>query len=255
MKFLNPTTGPAFFLFFIFIISFSSAHEVTLNIRNKCRFPIWPAAAPNAGHPIIAEGGGFYLPSGQTHRITAPWDWNGRIWGRTSCNFTSKSTCETGDCDGKLACNSTIGKPPVTLLELSLQQRNPNFYDVSLVDGYNLPISVTNKEMTPKCSIGGCTKSLINSCPPELQVVNKDGGVVACKSGCLAFDLDNFCCRNKYGSPEKCKPSVYSKMFKEACPAYFSYAFDSPSPLVTCAAKEYFITFCPSSSVALDQSM
>ncbi|WCJ20850.1 Pathogenesis-related thaumatin superfamily protein [Euphorbia peplus] len=247
-----------FFHFFFFINFFSSgslAHEVTLHIRNKCSFPIWPATAPNTGHPVIAEGG-FYLPSGQTQHIVAPWDWSGRIWARTCCNFNHSATsnwqpaCETGDCDGRLACNGLIGKPPVTLIELALQPNKPNFYDVSLVDGYNLPVSVTDKQMSPKCSIRGCEKSLIHSCPPELQVVDKDGEVVACKSACLAFNLDSFCCRNEYGSPGKCKASVYSKMFKQACPAYFSYAFDSPSPLISCAGKEYFITFCPSSWAA-----
>lgn len=83
------------------------------------------------------------------------------------------------------------------------------------------------------------------SCPLELQVVNGKGEVVACKSACLAFNLDSFCCRNKYGTPQKCKPSVYSKMFKDACPSYVSYAFDQPSPLVSCPADEFVITFCP----------
>ena len=68
---------------------------------------------------------------------------------------------------------------------------------------------------------------------------------MACKSACLAFDNDKFCCRNQYGSPGKCKPSVYSKIFKDACPNYFSYAFDTPTPLVSCASSEFIITFCP----------
>jgi hypothetical protein len=82
-------------------------------------------------------------------------------------------------------------------------------------------------------------------CPRELEVLNSNGEVVACKSACLAFDLDNFCCRNDYGSPKKCRPNVYSKIFKDACPNYFSYAFDTPTPLVSCGSLEYIITFCP----------
>ncbi|EEF44982.1 Protein P21, putative [Ricinus communis] len=243
----------AFFLSFILHSLLSGpalAHQITFYVHNKCPFPIWPATASNTGHPIIA-GGGFYLPSGQTQRIDAPWDWNGRIWARTGCNFNSnwQSACETGDCDGRLACNGLIGTPPATLVQVSLQadKTKPNFYDVSLVDGYNLPVLVTNKQLSPKCTIGGCSKSLIRSCPHELQVVNNNGEVVACKSACLAFNLDTFCCRNDHGSPDKCKPNVYSNIFKDACPNYYSYAFDSPPPLVNCASKEYVITFCPSS--------
>lgn len=140
----------------------------------------------------------------------------------------------TGDCDGQLACRGLIGKPPVTLIRLSLQQTKPHFYDVSLIYGYNIPVSVTIRQMTPKCTIEGCSKSLLRSCPADLQVVNDSGEVVACKSGCLAINTDSDCCRNEYESPEKCKPSSYSKIFKEACPSYHSYAFDSAAPLANC---------------------
>ncbi|XP_061345325.1 pathogenesis-related thaumatin-like protein 3.5 [Gastrolobium bilobum] len=226
------------------------AHQVTFYVQNKCPFPIWPATAPNNGQPVIA-GGGFYLAPGQTQRIVAPWSWSGRIWARTGCNFASnwKPACETGDCDGRLACNGLIGTPPVTLVEVSLQgdKGKPNFYDVSLVDGYNIPVSVTPKIINPTCSkIQGCLKDLKSLCPHELEVLNNKGEVVACSSACLAFDNDKFCCRNEYGSPEKCKANVYSKIFKEVCPNYFSYAFDTPSPLRTCGSLEYIVTFCPS---------
>ncbi|XP_050224223.1 thaumatin-like protein [Mercurialis annua] len=243
----------AFFLILILHSSLSGpalAHQVTFYLHNKCPFPVWPATASNTGHPVIARGG-FYLPSGKIQRVDAPWDWTGRIWARTGCNFNSnwQPACETGDCDGRLECNGLIGTPPATLVQISLQadKRQPNFYDISLVDGYNIPISITNKQLSPKCTINGCLKSLLKSCPYELQVVNDNGDVVACKSGCLAFNSDSFCCRNEYGTPQKCKPNVYSKIFKDACPNYYSYAFDSPSPLVNCASNEYVITFCPSS--------
>lgn len=218
-------------------------------MNNKCPFPIWPAAAPNRGHPVIADGG-FYLPPGQRHKFPAPSDWSGRIWARTGCNFssTSKKPCETGDCDSKLMCNGSIGLPPVTLVEVSLvaDKSKPSFYDVSLVDGYNLPVLVSTKPYSAKCTINGCLKKLNDLCPDELQVLNGKGEIVACKSACLAFNLDKFCCRNAYGNPSKCKPSLYSKIFKDACPDYYSYAFDSPNPLKTCASDDYVITFCPS---------
>lgn len=225
---------------------------VSFHISNKCPFPIWPAVAPNAGHPVIADGG-FFLPSGQAKQVQGPATWNGRFWARTGCNFTSgtgsKPACDTGDCQSLLSCNGTIGLPPVTLVEVSLEEGKPSFYDASLVDGYNLPVSVwTRGPADPKCLIKGCARSVNALCPPELQVLDREGGgsVVACRSACLAFDLDVFCCRNSYGSPDKCRPSVYSKMFKEACPSYFSYAYDTPPPLVNCHSKDYVITFCPS---------
>ncbi|XP_018482358.2 thaumatin-like protein [Raphanus sativus] len=226
-----------------------TCHEVTFYVQNKCPFPIWPAVAPNSGHSVLASGG-FYLPCGNTRRIDVPWGWNGRIWARTGCDFTSNwnQACETGDCDGRLECNGLIGKPPATLIEIAVQadKSKLNFFDVSLVDGYNLPVTVTSKPMSSKCTIFGCHRDLKTTCPEELQVVNKEGRVVACKSACLAFDNDRFCCRNAYGTPEKCKRTTYSMLFKEACPSYYSYAYDTPPPLVSCSAKEYIITFCPS---------
>ncbi|URE32684.1 Thaumatin family [Musa troglodytarum] len=236
----------------IFIISggLVNGQMVTFHLSNKCPFPVWPAAAPIAGHPVIADGG-FLLPPNQTKRVHAPPTWNGRFWGRTGCDFTttSKPACQTGDCQGLLSCNGTIGTPPATLVEVALQedQSKPSFYDVSVVDGYNLPIAVSTKPAYRKCWIGGCTKSINSVCPQELQVLDHSGAaVVACKSACLAFDLDVFCCRNSYGKPETCKPSMYSAMFKDACPSYFSYAYDAPPPLMNCYSREYVIIFCPS---------
>ncbi|GAA0150620.1 hypothetical protein LIER_37147 [Lithospermum erythrorhizon] len=245
------TLTSAFLLLVLQFLSFENikVQACTFYVHNKCSFPIWPATASNQGHPVIANGG-FYLPSGKLHTVKAPGDWGGRFWARTGCNFNSihKPGCETGDCGGgRLECNGTIGLPPATLVEFSLQidKNKPNFYDVSLVDGYNLPVSVTTKSSSTKCSIKGCLQDLKSRCPQELHVLNAKGEVVACKSACMAFNLDSFCCRGEFGSPDKCKPSLYSKMFKHACPSYFSYAYDSSNPLVACSSDDYIITFCP----------
>ncbi|XP_027154245.1 thaumatin-like protein [Coffea eugenioides] len=221
----------------------------TFYVSNKCPFPIWPATAPNQGFPVVANGG-FYLPSGRLRKFQAPGDWSGRIWARTGCNFDYSNdgrACETGDCNGRLECAGAIGVPPVTLVEFTLQvdKRQPSFYDVSTVDGYNLPVSVTPYPTAPKCYIGGCFSDIKKECPRELAVLNELGQVVACKSACLAFNEDRFCCRKKYGSPATCKPDVYSRFFKAECPYYFSKPFDTPSPLVNCPADQYIITFCP----------
>ncbi|ONK76434.1 uncharacterized protein A4U43_C03F27850 [Asparagus officinalis] len=232
-------------------------HFVTLQIVNKCPFPIWPATAPNAGHPVIASGG-FFLPSGQAKVIQAPATWSGRLWARTDCNFRSNfnCACKTGDCQGLLSCNGAIGLPPATLVEVSLQEGKPSFYDISIVDGYNLPISVSTKPFDSKCLIKGCIKDINALCPQELQLLDEDdNAVIACKSACLAFNLDVFCCRNEYGKPESCRPSLYSDMFKDACPSYVSYAYDSPPPLVSCSCKDFVVTFCPSSKWGSDLSM
>ncbi|RLN40723.1 uncharacterized protein C2845_PM01G42950 [Panicum miliaceum] len=239
------------------LLSFVAAGSVVLaegivfHVANRCPFPVWPASAPNTGHPVLA-GGGFLVPPGKSRRVVAPVTWNGRFWARTGCNFTANggvgaaAACLTGDCEGRLACNGSVGAPPATLVE-----------DVSLVDGYNLPVSVsavpgTGAADPSKCAIAGCARDVNAACPPELQVTAATAGggakaaVVACKSACLAFGLDAFCCRGAYATPAACRGSVYSRLFKDACPAYYSYAYDTTATTASgCRAREYVITFCP----------
>jgi len=236
-----------------------AADAIVFHVANKCPFPVWPASAPNTGHPVLA-GGGFYVPPGKSRRVDAPATWNGRFWARTGCNFTANggvgaTGCLTGDCEGRLACNGSVGAPPATLVEVSLHAKGSS-YDVSLVDGYNLPVAVsaTGTGADPnKCAIAGCAKNVNAVCPPELQVTATGGGggggktVVACKSACLAFGLDAFCCRGAYATPATCRGTVYSRLFKDACPAYYSYAYDTTAATASgCYAQEYVITFCPS---------
>ncbi|KAL6641207.1 hypothetical protein ACP70R_019388 [Stipagrostis hirtigluma subsp. patula] len=239
------------------------AEGIVFHVANRCPFPVWPASAPNTGHPVLAAGG-FFLPPGRARRVLAPATWNGRFWARTGCNFTGSggrgataAACVTGDCGGRLACNGSAGAPPATLVEVDLREdrtKGGSSYDVSLVDGYNLPVAVSTKPSTaggPKCAIAGCAKDVNALCPPELQVTAGAGAnktaVVACKSACLAFGLDAFCCRGAYATPAACRGSVYSRLFKDACPAYYSYAYDTTAATASgCYAQEYVITFCPS---------
>ena len=61
--------------------------------------------------------------------------------------------------------------------------------------------------------------------------------VVACKSACSAFNSSRYCCTGSFGSPQSCKPTAYSKIFKAACPKAYSYAYDDPTSIATCIDK------------------
>lgn len=74
------------------------------------------------------------------------------------------------------------------------------------------------------------------------------GVVVACKSACEAFGLDQYCCSGNFANPTTCRPSFYSTIFKRACPRAYSYAFDDGTSTFTCKAYEYAIVFCPATS-------
>jgi len=76
--------------------------------------------------------------------------------------------------------------------------------------------------------------------------VKSNGKVISCRSACDVFDRDEYCCRGVYGNPVVCQPTYYSKIFKQACPTAYSYAYDDPTSIMTCTASDYVISFCSS---------
>ncbi|MGI4329182.1 thaumatin family protein, partial [Klebsiella pneumoniae] len=56
------------------------------------------------------------------------------------------------------------------------------------------------------------------------------------------------------GTPDTCKPSSYSELFKSACPHAYSYAYDDKTSTFTCAGADYHITFCPPPSTSQKSS-
>ncbi|GAU12268.1 hypothetical protein TSUD_02350 [Trifolium subterraneum] len=164
---------------------------------------------------------------------------------------TGKFSCVTGDCgSGKVECSGNGAAPPATLAEFTLDGSGGlDFFDVSLVDGYNVPMMVAPQGGSgEKCTTTGCIDDLNGACPSELRVMSVDGKEgVACKSACEAFNSPEYCCSGAYGTPDTCKPSSYSELFKNACPRAYSYAYDDKTSTFTCAnAVDYTITFCSS---------
>ncbi|KAK4860094.1 hypothetical protein QYF36_017273 [Acer negundo] len=228
---------------FILIVIFSSGPRISESARvftmiNSCKETVWPGITPGDNF----NGGGFPLQSGQSIVFKAPVGWSGRIWGRTGCNFDKNGvgTCQTGRCGSALQCKAS-GETPATLAEFTLATLD--FYDVSLVDGFNLPMTVTPLNGKGNCSIAGCDGDLRLNCPAELSLKSK-GKTIACRSACDVFNTDEYCCRGIHGNPSTCKPTFYSKKFKEVCPTSYSYAYDDPSSIFTCSGTDYVITFC-----------
>lgn len=230
----------------------SSVLAATLALFNKCPETVWPGIQPGAGHPVLARGG-LELRPGQATSLRLPAGWSGRVWGRQGCQFnaaTGTGKCATGDCGGQLYCNGIGGATPATLAEITLSQSATaqDFYDVSLVDGYNLPISMTPFHSSEKCVTAGCISDLNKMCPAGMAVRDGAAGnrVVACKSACAAFGAQQYCCTGSFGGPQQCKPTSYSRLFKTACPKAYSYAYDDPSSILTCSSgASYIVTFCP----------
>ncbi|GMH25168.1 hypothetical protein Nepgr_027011 [Nepenthes gracilis] len=227
------------------LLNLEGISATTFTFVNKCEYTVWPGIQAGAGSPNL-DSTGFELTTGSSSSFQAPAGWSGRFWGRTGCNFdqSGHGSCATADCgSGQIECNGAGADPPATLAEFTLNGADgKDFYDVSLVDGYNLPMIVEANGESGACASTGCVVDINQRCPAELRA--GEGG--ACKSACQAFGSPEYCCSGAYNSPAACKPSVYSMMFKSACPRSYSYAYDDATSTFTCSAADYTIIFCPS---------
>ncbi|KAL6654465.1 hypothetical protein ACP70R_007930 [Stipagrostis hirtigluma subsp. patula] len=223
----------------------ASGKGIQLIVVNNCNESVWPGLLGTAGHPT-PEYGGFHLAPGDEAAFEVPLGWSGRVWPRRGCTFDARGRggCATGDCAGLLRCSGRAGAPPATVVEMTLgTARSPlHFYDVSLVDGFNAPASVTPVGGGAGCGVGGCGADLNACCPSALEVRDAEGRVAGCRSACRAMGGDRYCCTGEYASPERCKPS---RVFKAVCPKAYSYAYDDATSLNRCKASRYLITFCP----------
>ncbi|GAV88401.1 Thaumatin domain-containing protein [Cephalotus follicularis] len=229
----------------LLLVTYKGVLGATFSFVNRCEYTVWPGILANAGSPSL-DTTGFELPTSTSRSFLAPTGWSGRFWGRTGCTFdgSGSGSCVTADCgSGQMECNGLGAAPPATLAEFTLGSGGQDFYDVSLVDGYNLPMTVEGSGGTGQCESTGCSADLNRQCPSELRVGEGD----ACKSACEAFGSPEYCCSGAFNTPATCRPSVYSEMFKSACPRSYSYAYDDATSTFTCTGADYTVTFCPSS--------
>ncbi|CRG89361.1 Pathogenesis-related protein 5 [Talaromyces islandicus] len=129
------------------MLATADASNRPMRITNLCPSDIYPAIQTQAG--TGPPSGGYYARPGNTTTFDVSADWQGRIWGRTNCSFNANGlslnasgpACLTGDCGGLLDCKGT--GQPASLAEFTLSTNmGLSFYDISLVDGYNLPIGI-----------------------------------------------------------------------------------------------------------------
>ena len=148
---------------------------------------------------------------------------------------------------------------------------------VSVVDGFNLPMTVDNNQ---GCGVPSCPVDLNPNCPAALAgPKDSSGKVVGCKSACVAGlgDPANSpnCCTGSHNTAKTCPPSGVqnysyfsaspplpssshkvrsaddvSAFTEKSCKNSYAYAYDESSgtALWTCDSKlrsDYTITFCP----------
>ncbi|KAJ3002179.1 hypothetical protein NUW54_g5986 [Trametes sanguinea] len=246
-------------VFALVIAGFASgAAARTFTVYNQCPFTIWPAIFTdlNVGSATPDQPTGWQQDAYQTVSFFVPDNWKaGRIWARRDCNFAvnpGPNSCLDGGCNGGLECDphTGTGVPPATLAEFTLGTNGAqDSYDVSLVDGYNLPVRISNNQ---GCHVADCPVDLGPNCPAPLKgPFDSTGFPVGCKSACeagLGDPVNNpNCCTGIYNNPGTCTPSgvEYYSYFKSNCPNAYAYAYDDPTSLFHCSNADYTITFCP----------
>ncbi|CAO3631590.1 unnamed protein product [Cunninghamella blakesleeana] len=200
-----------------------------VQVLNKCSFNIVAGTSQNGE----LYGKSAPVSAGGSHTFNYPSEWRGRIWGR----YTSDSP--------KSFTFAGIGAPS-TLAEFDFSPSRETFYDISLVDGSNIPMSIAPAEKTTNsfnvnkhCGTPICSK--LPSCPAGFE----SDGVKGCKSACSKYGTDEHCCTGKYNNESVCKSSSYSAQVKSACPDAYSYAYDDATSVYTCGTAGYIVTFCP----------
>jgi regulation of enolase protein 1 (concanavalin A-like superfamily) len=230
-------------------------------ITNNCAETVWVAGAGNPTPVFNGSSGGLELPAGATVTTSLPTPWvGGRFWGRRQCTFDAngKGSCQTGDCGGLQCQHAGAGNTSLAEFTLTGSATGADNYDISLVDGFDFPLSVQLNDPNPAHAINAaCQVDLRSSCPAGQQMLNSAGQVVGCKSLCSQFGTANYCCAGPYASPQACNnvnwdTNYRGAVLKQSCPSVYGYAFDDASSdfnVVPLPSSGYQITFCPAKTV------
>ncbi|KAI3828627.1 hypothetical protein L1987_02734 [Smallanthus sonchifolius] len=135
--------------------------RTTITVVNYCGFTVWPGIS--GGYPDLNITG-FELTKGNSRSFQPPDVWVGGLWGRTGCTFNGSGhgSCKTGDCgSSEMECNGRSATPPVTVAKFHADEGsffNEWSLDVSVMDGYNLQMTVETTTDASTYSFGGCPK-------------------------------------------------------------------------------------------------
>lgn len=221
-----------------------------LRFINECAQPIW-AGASGEEDPAGAFDAVSWLDPQECIAVTVREAQSARAWGRTAC---------TGD-----ACVGDGNAGRGTLVQLNLPAQGTDFYDVSLVDGFNVPMAMIPvpagfSAHGEPCRAASCAADLTVVCPPELLRYDDQGEVAYCASSCRACDdcpgcddcadpgglacspcgtFADFCCTG-----QACQANEHTMLWKSLCPDAITFPMDAGA--LTCTQRTDFdLVFCP----------
>ncbi|KAI8878419.1 Osmotin, thaumatin-like protein [Backusella circina FSU 941] len=199
--------------------------SVVITVKNSCSSSIQVNQLTNDE----AYGSSTMVAAGSSTKISVSSKWGGRIWARQGCS--GSSDCQSGS--------------PASLAEFLLNGGyNMDYYDISFVDGFNLPMTIAPNGGSGSGYLCGTPKcTTLPSCPSGLEDKDSNGKVIGCKSPCTAYGTSEYCCTDsERGS---CGSSSYASAVQSACPEVYSYAFDDNTSMFSCSPTNgYTVTFC-----------
>lgn len=184
---------------FLLIVSFFAlVQSRSFVLVNQCPQTVWFGLVPGSTSPSIVPPNNDYelaANGGKTIVDIPSSGWSGVISGRTEC---TDSGCITADCGGgKGGCIHGFAQP-ATQAEFTVQNTGTDFYDVEVINGVNLPISITPSinsngsnpywcgspgAVKPSAGLGACTWDLKPPLP-EYNWVENGGNACTSDNDC-----------------------------------------------------------------------
>jgi hypothetical protein len=195
-----------------------------LQVTNRLVTPLWigttSGATPN--NPSLPQIGPLGTNESYTY-VLSSLGWNGRLFFKTNC-----------DAQGT---HCTIGQQANSLVEFNIPgaTTDTTWYDISLVDGYTLPLTLAPTDT--RCVVAQCGLSLSN-CPSGLLIPG-----IACLSPCSKTHNETDCCGNL--TPQQCSQgpiihTPYVQQIHQSCPTVYAYSYDDANGLHTCPSATSF---------------
>jgi hypothetical protein len=127
-------------------------------------------------------------------------------------------------------------KPQANLAELTIGANGQDYYDISNVDAYNLPM-----RMNPTQIAGGGSPSGTH-CGTIICSIGDLNGF--CKSPNYQTGYPGYGCKNKDGPGQSATDGT--RAFKNQCPNAYSYSKDDKDVVYGCqTGSNYEVVFCP----------
>jgi hypothetical protein len=201
------------------------AQTARLRIVSQCAAPIWIAHSDNvfADQNVLLHAGEY-----RDYDIPAGGVQSTRFWPKLGCDATGHA-CAAGDNGegGGKPCPATGCEPPfdskfeATFAAIGGSEQS--WYDLSLVDGFTLPLAVTPLGAgagTGTCTASDCSKLTLDACPATDDLgggvypayasvdlrVPAAGAPVACLSPCKKW---NYPSPYGFGQPEAADPGLH----------------------------------------------